>query len=253
MADMRGKVAVITGAASGVGEATAKRFAREGMSVVATDMNEEGLARVAREIEAEGGKVLAFTLDVTDSARMAQCFTSTIDAFGRLDVLINNAGMASSTTMGDRDVWDPGIDATLSSVYWMSKGALPHLEVQGGAIVNIASIGGNLIAGTATWYCAAKAGVMGITRSYAALYGSKGIRTNAVALGAIDTPRVRSILDKLPPGAEEASNKRRPLGRIGRPEEIAACALFLASDEASYVNGQMLVADGGSTLTSSIG
>jgi NAD(P)-dependent dehydrogenase (short-subunit alcohol dehydrogenase family) len=156
--------------------------------------------------------------------------------------------MASSAGMGTtEDVWDKGIATTLSSVYWMSKAAISLLTAPGGAIVNISSLAGNYVATSAAWYAGAKAGVVGVTRSFATTYGPMGIRTNAICLGAIDTPRIRVILD-LMPGQEEIHNQRSPLGRMGKPEEIAACVLFLASDEASFINGNVMVADGGFTL-----
>jgi len=248
MAALTGKVAIVTGAASGVGKETALRFSREGAAVVATDLNGDGLAPVVERIRADGGKALPFTMDVADREQILSCFAATIAEFGQLDVLVNNAGMSSANAGSpDNDMWDQGIATTFSSVYWMSKEAVRHMKGRGGAIVNISSLAGNYMGTPVTWYCGAKAGVLGITRSFATTYGRDGIRTNAVCPGAIDTPRVRDILDMMP-GQEEIHNRRSPIGRMTLPEEIAACALFLASSESSCVNGQVIVADGGFSL-----
>jgi 3-oxoacyl-[acyl-carrier protein] reductase len=248
MAGIEGKVAIITGAASGVGEATALRFAREGAMVMAVDMNEAGLSQVVGQIEDAGGRAIPFTIDISDRERLAACFAATIDAFGTLDILVNNAGMSSAQGMDPSiDVWEKGIATTLSSVYWMSKAAVEHMKHHGGAIVNVASLAGNELGTPVAWYCGAKSGVAGLTRSFATTYGPQGIRTNAVAPGSVDTPRVRDILAKMP-GQLAIHDKRSPIGRMGRAEEIASCIRFLASDEASYVNGQVLIADGGYAL-----
>ncbi len=245
---LAGKVAIVTGAASGIGEATAIRFAREGASVVVADMSEEGLPRVVDAIARQGGRALGFAIDVSERERIDACFAATREAFGRLDVLVNNAGMPSSHGSDPgADLWELGIANTLSSAYWMSKAAIPLMQERGGAIVNVASIAGNTMGTPVTWYCSAKAGLAGLTRSFATTYGRMGIRTNAMALGSVDTPRLRAILDKAP-ALEAGHNRRSPLGRPGRPSEIASIALFLASEESSYINGQLIVADGGFAL-----
>lgn len=249
MGALQGKIAIVTGAASGVGKATSIRFAREGATVVATDINEAGLATTIDVLTKEGNKAVAFTLDVSNQDNILACFAFIGERFGKLDVLVNNAGMSSAAGMDPSvDRWEDGIAATLSSVYWMSKQAVLMMKGRGGGtIVNIASSAGNFLGNPVAWYCGAKAGVMGVTRSFASTYGKDGIRTNTVAPGAIDTPRVRDILDRLP-GQEEIHNARSPLGRMASAEEIAACALFLASDESAAVNGTHILADGGYSL-----
>lgn len=250
MGRLSGKVAIITGAASGVGAAAARIFAREGASVIAADLNGDGAKAVAEEIAAGGGKASAFTVDVSDRAQIDACLAYAESTFGRLDIVVNNAGMSSALPPGGEDVWEKGISTTLSSVYWMSKGALPYLErAGGGAIVNVASLAGNEVGTPVTWYCGAKAGVVGVTRSFATTHARKGIRTNAVCPGAIDTPRVRVILDQMP-GQEDIHNARNPMGRMASAEEIANVALFLASDESSCINGHAVIADGGYSLVS---
>jgi len=248
MGRLAGKTAIVTGAASGVGEATAIRFAQEGAEVVVADINSEGIERVVGAIKAAGGRAIGVTVDVSDIGQIKKCVSDGIAAFGKLDIVINNAGMPSShgSTFAE-DPWDKGIATTLSSVYWVSNAALPHLKVQGGTIVNISSLAGNTMGMPVTWYASAKAGVVGLTRSMATTHGRSGIRTNAICLGAVDTPRLRKILDVLPE-QEAIHDKRSPIGRVGRPEEIAAVALFLASDESSYINGEAIVADGGFSI-----
>lgn len=250
MGKLAGRVAIITGAASGVGAAAARLFASEGASVVAADLNAEGAARVAAEIVAEGGIAVSFAVDVSDRDAIGECIAFAVETYGALHVLVNNAGMSSALPPGGEDVWEKGISTTLSSVYWMSKAALPHLERSGaGAIVNIASLAGNEVGTPVTWYCGAKAGVVGVTRSFATTHARKGVRTNAVCPGAIDTPRVRTILDQMP-GQEEIHDARNPMGRMATAKEIADVALFLASDQSACINGHAIVADGGYSLVS---
>ena len=248
MGALNGKVAIVTGAASGVGRATSLRFAREGASVVATDLNEAGLASLADEIRAAGGTVETFTMDVSNADHVAGCFQLVQDKFGKLDVLVNNAGMSSAAGMDPSvDRWEQGISITLSSLYWLSKQAVAMMSGKGGSIVNVASTAGNFLSTPVAWYCSAKAGVVGLTHSFAGTYGKQGIRTNAVLPGAIDTPRVRDILDKLP-GQEAIHDARSPIGRMASADEIASCILFLASDESACVKGAEIVADGGYRL-----
>jgi 3-oxoacyl-[acyl-carrier protein] reductase len=248
MPRLAGKSAIVTGAASGIGEATALLFAKEGAAVLVADMNAAGVESVVQAITAEGGRAAGFVIDVSDKQQIANCVKAAVDTFGSLDILVNNAGMSSAQGMDPNiDVWEKGIQTTLSSVYWMSKAAIEFMKERGGNIVNISSLAGNLQGTPVEWYCGAKAGVAGVTRSFATTYGPMGIRTNAVCPGAVDTPRVRVILDKLP-GQEDIHNKRNPLRRMAKAAEIASIALFLASEDSSYVNGQAIVADGGYTL-----
>ena len=245
---LQGRIAIVTGAASGVGEATARRFAREGASVVVADMNAQGITRVVDAIESDGGRAMGFTVDVSQRDQIAACYSATMKTFGAIDVLINNAGMSSSHGSDSKvDNWDVGIANSLSSAYWMSKAAIPMMQHRGGAIVNVASLAGNTMGTPVSWYCTAKAGLVGLSRSFATTYGPLGIRTNAMALGSVDTPRLRAILEVVPE-LEKKHDQRSPLRRAGQPSEVAAVALFLASSESSYVNGQLLIADGGFSI-----
>lgn len=250
MGRLAGKVAIITGAASGVGAAAARLFASEGARVVVADLNAEGAAQISAEIVASGGVATPFAVDVADRSAIGDCVAHTVQTYGGLHILVNNAGMSSALPPGGDDIWEQGINTTLSSVYWMSKAALPYLESSGGgAIVNIASLAGNEVGTPVTWYCGAKAGVVGVTRSFATTHARKGVRTNAVCPGAIDTPRVRTILDQMP-GQEAIHDARNPMGRMASAKEIANVALFLASEQSSCINGHAIVADGGFSLVS---
>lgn len=248
MERLKGKTAIITGAASGVGEATALLFAREGAQVVVADINSEGVGHVVKTIEAAGGSAIGLTVDVSQVAHVDRCIEDTHRRFGQLNILINNAGMASGHgSSATVDPWEEGLTTSLSSVYWMSRAALPLLKQQGGTIVNISSLAGNYMGTPVSWYCSAKAGMLGLTRSLATTHGPAGVRTNAICLGAIDTPRLRTILNAIPE-QETIHNKRSPLRRLGSAAEIANVALFLASDESSYINGEAIVADGGFSI-----
>lgn len=246
MTRLAGKVAIVTGAASGIGEATAMRFAREGASVLVSDLQQDGIDRVVAAIRAEGGKSEGRIIDVAQEDHRQAGVAAAVEAFGKLDILVNNAGM-SSNLGGSPDQWEAGIAITLSSVYHMSIAAVPHLRETGGNIVNLGSCAGNTIATNVAWYCSAKAGVLGLTRSFATTYGPEGIRTNAVCPGSAETPRVSAILDNWPEQREK-HNARCPMRRMGTAAEQASVVLFLASDDAAFVNGQAIFVDGGFSL-----
>lgn len=246
MERLAGKAAIITGAASGIGEATALRFARERASVLVSDLAQEGIDRVVEQIRSEGGTAIGQIIDVADEAQREAGIAAAIKKFGKLDILVNNAGMSSNLGAGP-DQWEAGLSITLSSVYRMSIAALPFLRETQGNIVNLGSCAGNTIATNVAWYCAAKAGVLGLTRSFATTYGPEGIRTNAVCPGSAETPRVSAILDNWPEQREK-HNSRCPMRRMGTAAEQASVVLFLASDDAAFVNGQAIFVDGGFSL-----
>jgi NAD(P)-dependent dehydrogenase (short-subunit alcohol dehydrogenase family) len=232
-----------------VGRATALRFAREGASVAISDIDEGAARAVATEIEAAGGSALATRADAADLEEGRALVAAAVENFGAVDILINNAGLPSQYAEGTEwQRWDLGIEQTLSSAYRTTSVALPELIRAGrGAIVNICSISGNRVALGPVWYASAKAGLAGLTRSLAASEGSHGIRVNALCLGVIATQRTRFIQED--PAALRMLESRTPRGRIGTPEEVAAAALFLASDDASLITGQVLIADAGFTVT----
>jgi NAD(P)-dependent dehydrogenase (short-subunit alcohol dehydrogenase family) len=249
--DFSGKVAVVTGAASGMGLATAQAFAQSGAAVVLADFKEDAVKAEAEKLVAAGHKALAVRCDVSDDAEVAAMVDRTVDEFGRLDAAFNNAGvMARIAATGEstREDWDRVIGINLRGVWSCMRQELRQMERQGsGAIVNNASVGaltGN--PGIAS-YIASKHGVVGLTRTAALEYVKHGIRVNAVNPGLIDTQVAREVVN----GDEQAYAsiaKHVPIGRAGRPEEIASVVLWLCSPGASYVVGHALTVDGGSTV-----
>jgi NAD(P)-dependent dehydrogenase (short-subunit alcohol dehydrogenase family) len=249
--DFTGKVALVTGAAAGMGLATAQAFAEAGAAVVLADFRQEAIEAEARKLTSSGHKAIAVRCDVSDDAQVDQMVERTVSAFGRLDAAFNNAGvMARIVPTGDStpEEWDRVININLRGVWSCMKYELRQMEKQrSGAIVNNASVGaltGNPGIGS---YIASKHGVIGLTRTAALEYVKKGIRVNAVNPGLIDTQIARDVVA----GNEQAyteMEKNVPIGRAGKPEEIAAAVLWLCSPGASYVVGHGLTVDGGLTV-----
>ena len=242
------RTAVITGAGSGIGRATAQRFAAEGASVVVTDINDAGGIEAVAAIEDDGGTARFVHADVTDAAEVETTVTQAIDAYGSIDILVNNAYFCDGDDIltVDEELWNRNIRGCLSSAFLCCKAALPHMIDRGkGAIVNIASVNGLLGLGEEA-YSAAKAGVISLTQNIAVRYGEQGVRANSICPGSIQTPAWQAVLEKDPDLFDRLS-KWYPLKRVGKPEEIAAAALFLASDQASFVTGTNLIVDGGLT------
>lgn len=246
-----GKVAFVTGAANGIGRATALAFAREGAAVVVADVSEQGNQETARMIEELGGRALAVKCDVTRTEDVQAALSKTIEAFGRLDVAFNNAGVEQkkvATAELEEEEWDRIVDTNLRGVFLCMKYEIPLMLKQGGgAIVNTSSGAGVIGIKEGAAYSAAKHGVIGLTKSAALEYAQSNIRVNAVAPGYIDTP----MMDRFTGGTAEGKEKviaEEPIGRMGQPEEIANAAVWLCSDASSFVVGHALVVDGGQTV-----
>jgi NAD(P)-dependent dehydrogenase (short-subunit alcohol dehydrogenase family) len=245
------KVALVTGAASGLGLATAKAFAESGASVALADTDEEAVRSAAKKLSARGHKALAIQCDVADDAQVEAMIERTVAHFGRLDAAYNNAGVqnvaveAADTT---REDFDRVISINLRGVWSCMKFELRQMLKQGsGAIVNCSSIGGLVAGPKRGTYQASKHGVLGLTKSAALDYAARGIRINAVCPGIIHT----SMLDKMMATQADALNamlKDVPIGRLGRPEEIASAVLWLCSSAASFMVGHALAVDGGYTI-----
>ena len=250
--DFSGKVAFITGGGSGIGRATALAFARAGANVTAADVSEEGSRETARLIEQEGGQALAVRCDVTRSDDVKAALEKTAAAFGRLDFAFNNAGIEpkkpAPTADYDEEEWNRIIDIDLRGVFLCMKHEIPlMLKGGGGAIVNTSSGAGIIGIKGSPAYTAAKHGVIGLTRAAALDYAAQNIRINAVCPGYIATPMMDRFTGGTPEGRAQVVSEE-PIGRMGRPEEVANAVLWLCSDAAGFIVGHPLVVDGGQTV-----
>src|SRR4051794_38183726 len=246
------KVAFVTGAASGIGRAAALAFAREGARVVAADVSERGNQETARMIEELGGRALAVRCDVTRPDNVKTALDKAIAAFGRLDFAFNNAGIEprnpAPTAEYEEEEWNRIIDINLRGVFLCMKYEIPLiLEQGGGAIVNTSSGAGVIGIKGSPAYTASKHGVIGLTRAAALDYAAQNIRVNAICPGYIETPMMDRFTGGTPEGRAKVISEE-PVGRMGKPEEIAAAVLWLCSDTAGFVIGDALVMDGGQTV-----
>lgn len=243
------KVAFVSGAAGGIGRATALAFAQEGANVVVADIDEQGNQETADMIEEHGGPALAVACDLRESEDVQAVLDEVIEEFGRLDFACNNAGVEQGpekTAELDEAEWDRIVDTDLRGVFLSMKYEIPLILEQGGAIVNISS-GAGVKGFPGAAYAAAKHGVVGLTRSAALEYAETDLRINAVCPGIIDT----SMMDRVTGDTEEGRQERideEPIGRMGEPEEIANAVVWLCSDAASFVLGHAMVVDGGQTV-----
>lgn len=248
---MAGKVAFVTGAANGIGRATAVAFAREGASVVVVDISESGSQETVHMIEELGGQAVAVTSNVTIAEDVRSALDKTIETFGRLDFAFNNAGVEHpSTPLADitEETWERVIDINLRGVFLCMKYEIPLLLQQGGgAIVNTSSGAGVQGFKGGAAYGASKFGVVGMTKCAALDYAGSNIRVNAVCPGIIDTPMMDRLTEGTPEGRERVI-AQEPVGRMGTPEEIAATVIWMCSDESSFLVGHALVVDGGQTV-----
>ncbi len=248
MRRLEGKVSIVTGGGSGIGEATARLMAEEGASVVVADIDREAADRVATEIAG----AVAFEVDVSDESSVARMVEAAVEAFGGLDVLHNNATDSSLNAVDtdivtlDMAVFDRLVAVNLKGQFLGCKHAIPHMLARGGgSIVNTASIDGFVGRGVRAAYGASKAGVVLLTKSVASQYGTRGIRCNAVAPGLTLTPGAVSNASS---EYVEASLQRYPMPRLCEPEDVAKAVVFLASDDAAYINATTLMVDGGATV-----
>jgi NAD(P)-dependent dehydrogenase (short-subunit alcohol dehydrogenase family) len=247
------KVAVVTGGASGIGKATAQLLAREGARVAITDINTDAGQAAVEEIRAAGGTASFWALDTTDESQIAAVFGEVVNEFGRVDVLVNNAGISGvnkPTHEITADEWNQVIAVNLNGVFLCTKHAIPHMKrAGGGSIINLSSIYGLVGAPDSPPYHAAKGAVRLMSKTDAMIYAPDNIRVNSVHPGFIWTPMVEHFLDEqgdLDEGRRQTA-ELHPLGRMGEPEDIAYGIVYLASDESKFVTGSELVIDGGYT------
>lgn len=241
------KVVLVTGAASGIGRATAVRLAEEGAQLLCADRNLPGAEETVGKL---GGAAVAWLLDVADSASCIKALEETVARFGRIDALANVAGIGGFGHAAEMDdaAWQRLIDVNLTGVFLMTRAALPHLQKTRGNVVNIASAAGLVGVPYGVAYSAAKSGVVGITRSIAVEYATRGVRVNAICPGAVDTPLIAGGFDAISDVEPHLFERLTPLlGPMAQPEDIAAAVAFLASDDARFVTGAILAVDGGQT------
>ena len=241
MQRFNGKVAFITGGARGIGRATAEAFAAEGARVIVADVDAGSAEATARAL---GGGAIGLGLDVADAASVKAAVATALSKAERIDVLVNNAGITRDASLlkTSDEAWDQVIAVNLTGTFLMTREVAPHMVARGsGAIVNASSIVGIYGNFGQTNYVATKSGVIGMTRVWARELGRKGVRVNCIAPGFIAT----DMTAKMPEEVLEGMKKKTPLGRLGKPEDVARAYLFLASDDASFVNGQVLGVDGG--------
>jgi NAD(P)-dependent dehydrogenase (short-subunit alcohol dehydrogenase family) len=246
---LAGKVALITGSASGQGRAAAQLFAEHGAAIVVVDVNDDGMRETVEGVERAGGRALAFHADVSQRADCDAMVAAAVEHFGRLDVLYNNAAIQMSGRLVEttEEMWDVTIATNLSAIFWACRAAIPHmLAGNGGSIVNTSSTLGQQGSEGYAAYGAAKAGLIALTRQIAVEYGPQ-VRANVIAPGSIDTPRFRKVTDGMADAESFLAMLQRtiPLRRLGLADDVAQLALFLASDASAYTSGAVVPCDGG--------
>lgn len=239
------KVVLVTGAASGMGVSEAKAFAKAGAKVVVADVNAEGAKQVAKEIADEGGEAIGIGVDLTDLEQLQSMVDDVNAHYGRIDVLVNNAGVFDKyTTLLDTsdELWDMIYNINIKAVFRLTKMVLPQMIERGnGAIVNIASIAGLIANKGGAAYTSSKHAVIGLTKHLASTYAKDGIKINAICPGTIVTPLIKDVVANIP-------KDNVPMLRFGTPEEVADLTMFLASDEAAFMSGAIVPIDGGYTV-----
>ncbi len=253
---LNGKVAIITGGASGIGRAAAMLFAREGAAVVVVDLKEAEGQDVAEQITRDNGKAIFVKADVSRAEDCRKAIQKAVEVFGKLDILFNNAGIIrrASVLETSEEEWDRIMAVNVKSVFLFSKYAIPLMaKAGGGVIINTASGWGLAGGRKAAVYCASKGAVVLLTKAMAIDHGEQNIRVNCICPGDTDTPMLRNEAEQLGISFKEflSASASRPLKRVGKPEEIAQAALFLASDASSFITGTALIVDGGGLAGSS--
>lgn len=249
MKELENKVAIITGAGSGIGKSTALLFARNGAKLVLTDINEDHLLQVVGEVKSLGAEAVGVTADSSRAEDNKEIVDIALDVYGRLDIAVNNAGIGGAMApVGEYDIqeWLKVININLNGVFYGMHYQIPAIEKTSGkgSVINVASILGSVGFANSSAYVAAKHGVVGLTKTASLEYSSKGIRVNSVGPGFIKTPLVQS---SLPQEALDGLVALHPIGRLGEPEEVAEVFLFLASERSSFVTGSYYTVDGGYT------
>lgn len=253
MRALTGKVAVVTGAASGIGEAIARKLSREGAFVAVCDLDESGGTRVVSDLEKEGGHARFFRLDVSREEQVKSVLQEIAQNYQKIDIMVNNAGIGKAGTVLEQTEaeWDAMMSVNAKGAFFGCKYAVKHMLTQKerGCIINIASVAGMVGVLNRAGYCASKAAIVGLTKSVASDFAEYGIRVNAISPGTVDSPWIQKILagQPEPEKARLQMEQRQPIGRMGSPQEIANLVCFLASDEASFITGSNYVADGGLT------
>jgi NAD(P)-dependent dehydrogenase (short-subunit alcohol dehydrogenase family) len=246
---LQDRVAVITGSASGIGRASAKEFAKEGARVVVADIKLAGAEETVKQIEAAGGVALAVKADVAAAESVEALVEQTLHSFGRINVLFNNAAVQVNKTVEDTTVeeWNREIAINLGGVFLCSKLFMPHLRSTKGCIVNMASVNGFFVEPMCAGYCATKGAIIALTKAMAIDHGKDGIRVNCICPGYIDAGLAWEYFEVQPnpAAARAAAGKLHALGRVGQPEEVGRLAVFLASDDASFMTGSAVTVSGG--------
>ena len=246
---LEGRISIITGSASGIGRASAVEFAKEGALVVVADINLEGAEETARQIKSAGGAALAVKTDVSDPESVQALVDQTLRTFGRINVLFNNAAIQVNKTVEDTtfEEWTREININLGGVFLCSKYSIPHLRKTRGCIVNMASVNGFFVEPMCAGYCATKGGIIALTKAMAIDHGKEGIRVNCICPGYIDAGLAWGYFEVQPDpaGARKAAGKLHALWRVGQPEEVARVAVFLASQDASFMTGAAVEVSGG--------